>query len=256
MDIKGKTVLVTGGASGLGRATVTSFVENGANAVIVDINDDMGFALEKELGDAAVYVRTDVTSEADVKAAVDVALSKFGSLDVAVNCAGIGNPEKVLDREGNRHTMDHFRKVIGINLIGSFNVLAEAAQAMAKNAPGADGERGVIINTASVAAYEGQIGQAAYAASKSGIVGMTLPTAREFARQGIRVMTIAPGFIHTPLFDGLPEAAVESLTQQVVFPKRLGMPQEYAKLAGHIVENAYLNGETIRMDAAARMAPK
>lgn len=152
--------------------------------------------------------------------------------------------------------MDHFRRVVGVNLIGSFNMLAEAAQAMATNEPGEDGERGVIINTASVAAYEGQIGQAAYAASKGGIVGLTLPTAREFSRQGIRVMTIAPGFIHTPLFDGLPEAAVESLKAQVVFPKRLGMPEEYAKLAGHIVENAYLNGETIRMDAAARMAPK
>ena len=256
MDIAGKTVLVTGGASGLGRATVRSFVARGANAIIVDVNDDLGVALEKELDGKARYIRTDVTSEDDVKAAVALAKSEFGGLHVAVNCAGIGNPEKVLDREGNRYPMDHFKRVIGVNLIGSFNMLAEAAQAMATNEPGEDGERGVIINTASVAAYEGQIGQAAYAASKGGIVGLTLPTAREFSRQGIRVMTIAPGFIHTPLFDGLPEAAVESLKAQVVFPKRLGMPEEYAKLANHIVENAYLNGETIRMDAAARMAPK
>jgi NAD(P)-dependent dehydrogenase (short-subunit alcohol dehydrogenase family) len=256
MDITGKTILVTGGASGLGRATVENFVNAGARAVIVDVNDELGHALSNELGDAALYVRTDVTSETDVAAAVAAAVSEFGQLDIAVNCAGIGNPQKVLDRDGKRYSMDHFRKVVGVNLIGSFNMLAEAAQAMQTNKPGPDGERGVIINTASVAAYEGQIGQAAYSASKGGIVGITLPTAREFARYGIRVMTIAPGFIHTPLFDGLPEAAVESLTQQVVFPKRLGMPTEYAKLAGHIVENAYLNGETIRMDAAARMAPK
>lgn len=256
MEFKGKTALVTGGASGLGRATVEFFVAQGANAVILDLNDELGASLAGNLGDAAIYVKTNVTSEDDVANAITAAKQKYGSVDIAVNCAGIGNPQKVLDREGNRHGMGHFNKVIGINLIGSFNVLAQAAEAMQHNDPNEDGERGVIINTASVAAFEGQIGQAAYSASKGGIVGLTLPTAREFSRQGIRVMTIAPGFIHTPLFDGLPEAAVDSLTQQVVFPKRLGKPAEYAKLAGHIVENPYLNGEVIRMDAAARMAPK
>ncbi|WP_417465807.1 SDR family NAD(P)-dependent oxidoreductase [Kordiimonas sp.] len=256
MDISGKTALVTGGASGLGRATVEHFVKNGANAVILDLNDKLGAELEASLGSAVTYVNTDVTDEAAVANAINIAKEKYGSVDIAVNCAGIGNPQKIIDRDGNRFPMDHFRKVVGINLIGSYNVLAQAAEAMQANTANADGERGVIINTASVAAFEGQIGQAAYSASKGGIVGLTLPAAREFSRQGIRVMTIAPGFIHTPLFDGLPEAAVESLTNQVVFPKRLGMPQEYAKLAGHIVENAYLNGETIRMDAAARMAPK
>jgi len=256
MEFKGKTAIVTGGASGLGRATVEYFVSKGANAVIIDLNDEMGNELAGKLGDAATYVKTDVTNEDDVANAITTAKSTYGSVDIAVNCAGIGTPQKVLDREGNRYGMAHFNKVIAVNLIGSFNVLAQAAEAMQHNEPGEDGERGVIINTASVAAFEGQIGQAAYSASKGGIVGMTLPTAREFARQGVRVMTIAPGFIHTPLFDGLPEAAVESLTQQVVFPKRLGKPQEYAKLAGHIVENTYLNGEVIRMDAAARMAPK
>lgn len=256
MEFMGKTALVTGGASGLGRATVEYFTSKGANAVILDLNDDMGTELAASLGDAAIYVKTDVTSEDDVANAIRLAKDTFGSIDIAVNCAGIGTPQKVLDREGSRYGMAHFNKVIAINLIGSFNMLAQAAEAMQHNEPGEDGERGVIINTASVAAYEGQIGQAAYSASKGGIVGMTLPTAREFARQGVRVMTIAPGFIHTPLFDGLPEAAVESLTNQVVFPKRLGKPQEYAKLAGHIVENTYLNGEVIRMDAAARMAPK
>ncbi len=256
MELSGKTAIVTGGASGLGRATVEYFVGQGANAVIIDLNDEMGHELEAKLGGKAAYIKTDVTSEDDVAAAIALAKDRFGGVHIAVNCAGIGTPQKVLDREGNRFGLAHFQKVIGVNLIGSFNVLAQAAEAMQHNEPGEDGERGVIINTASVAAFEGQIGQAAYSASKGGIAGLTLPTAREFARQGVRVMTIAPGFIHTPLFDGLPEAAVESLKTQVVFPKRLGKPAEYAKLAGHIVENSYLNGETIRMDAAARMAPK
>ncbi|WP_262689695.1 SDR family NAD(P)-dependent oxidoreductase [Kordiimonas aestuarii] len=256
MDIKGKTALVTGGASGLGRATVEHFVSLGANVVILDLNDEAGAAVAAAQGGKVTYVNTNVTDEVAVANAVAVAKDKYGSVDIAVNCAGIGTPQKVLDRDGNRYPMDHFKKVISINLIGSYNVLAQAAEAMQTNEPNEDGERGVIINTASVAAFEGQIGQAAYAASKGGIAALTLPTAREFSRQGVRVMTIAPGFIHTPLFDGLPEAAVDSLKQQVVFPKRLGKPHEYAKLAAHIIDNAYLNGETIRMDAAARMAPK
>lgn len=256
MDISGKTALVTGGASGLGRATVESFVEAGANVIIIDLNDDLGNALEAELGEAVRYVRADVTNEDQVAAAVNTATQAFGGLHVAVNCAGVGTPAKVIDRDGNRMPLAAFQKIININLIGTFNVAAQAAEAMQHNAPGEDGERGVIINTASVAAFEGQIGQAAYSASKGGVVGLTLPVARELARYGIRVMTIAPGFIHTPLFEGLPEAAVDSLVGQVVYPQRLGKPAEYAKLARHIVDNAYLNGETIRMDAAARMAPK
>jgi len=256
MELKGKTAIVTGGASGLGRATTEHFIENGANVLVIDLNDALGRELEAAHGGKVKYCKTDVADEAEVGAAITAALETFGNIDIAVNCAGIGTPQKVLDREGNRNPLSYFKKIISVNLIGSYNLLSHAAEAMQKNTPNDDGERGVIINTASVAAYEGQIGQAAYSASKGGIVGLTLPVARELARSGIRVMTIAPGFIHTPLFDGLPEAAVESLTNQVVFPKRLGKPQEYAKLAGHIVENAYLNGETIRMDAAARMAPK
>ncbi|WP_020401427.1 3-hydroxyacyl-CoA dehydrogenase [Kordiimonas gwangyangensis] len=256
MDIKGKTALVTGGASGLGRATTEHFVALGANVVILDLNDEAGATVEAQFKGKVTYVHTDVTSEESVANAIAVAKDKYGQVDIAVNCAGIATPQKVLDREGNRYGLDHFRKVVSVNLIGTFNVTAQAAEAMQTNAPNEDGERGVIINTASVAAFEGQIGQAAYSASKGGVAAITLPTAREFSRQGVRVMTIAPGFIHTPLFDGLPEAAVDSLKQQVVFPKRLGQPHEYAKLAAHIVDNAYLNGETIRMDAAARMAPK
>ena len=256
MELKGKTAVVTGGASGLGRATAEYFIAGGANAVIFDLNDELGTEMEAAHNGNALYIKTNVASEEDVSTSMAAAREKFGSIDIAVNCAGIGTPQKVLDREGNRNPLAYFQKIISVNLIGTYNVLSHAAEAMQHNEPNADGERGVIINTASVAAYEGQIGQAAYSASKGGVVGLTLPVARELARQGVRVMTIAPGFIHTPLFDGLPEAAVESLTQQVVFPKRLGQPAEYAKLAGHIVENAYLNGETIRMDAAARMAPK
>ncbi len=256
MDIQGKTAVVTGGASGLGRATVEHFIQHGANAVVIDLNDTAGAELEAALGGKAAYINCNVTDEADVSKAMAFAFERFGSVDIAVNCAGIATPGKILDREGRHTALAQFQKIIAVNLIGTYNVLSQAAEAMQANDPGADGERGVIINTASVAAFEGQIGQAAYAASKGGVASLALPAARELARSGIRVMTIAPGFIHTPLFDGLPEAAVESLTGQVVFPKRLGKPAEYAKLAGHIVENTYLNGETIRMDAAARMAPK
>lgn len=257
MQISGKTALVTGGASGLGEATVRAFVAAGANAVIVDLNDERGEALSAELGDTVTYVKTDVTEDAAVENAVKTAVDSFGGLHICVNCAGIGTPSKVLDRDGKRTSMDYYRKMISINLIGTYNMMSAAAEAMINNDPeGEDGERGVVINTASVAAFEGQIGQAAYSATKGGVAAMTLPVARELARFGVRIMTIAPGFIHTPLFDGLPEKAVESLKEQVVYPKRLGAPADYAALASHIVENAYLNGETIRMDAAARMAPK
>ena len=256
MNIQGSTAIVTGGASGLGEATVRHLVSEGANAVILDLNDDRGAALADELGAAVRYKRTDVTSEDDVAGAIKVALDEFGKLTIAVNCAGIGPPVKILDRDGNRTPFAQYQKIVGINLLGTYNVLSQAAEAMAKNAPGTDGERGVIVNTASIAGYEGQVGQSAYASSKGGVIGLTLPAARELSRQGIRVNTIAPGFIHTPLFDSLPEKAIESLVTQVQFPKRLGNPAEYASLAAHIINNRYINGETIRMDAGVRMAPK
>ena len=256
MDIAGKTALVTGGASGLGEATVRALISAGANIVIVDLNDERGKALASELGERALYKRTDVTREADVVAATLAAKETFGGLHIAVNCAGIAPPATILNRDGAVNPLGHFAKIIQVNLVGSFNILASAAALMAANQPGEDGERGVVINTASIAAFDGQIGQTAYAASKGGIVGLTLPAARELARSGIRVNTIAPGLVHTPLFDSLPEKAVESLVAITQFPKRLGKPQEFAKLASHLIENAYINGETIRMDAAVRMPPK
>lgn len=255
MNISGATLLVTGGASGMGEATVRRFVGLGARAVILDLAVGKGEKLAAELGDAALFVPTNVSDEAAVQRAVDEAVSRFGKLDVVVNCAGIAPPAKTIGKDGP-HALELFRNVIDVNLVGTFNVIRLAAWAMSKNSPNAEGERGVIINTASVAAYDGQMGQAAYAASKSGIVGMTLPIARDLARHGIRVVTIAPGLFHTPLFEGLPAEAVASLGQQVPFPPRLGRPAEYAHLAQAIVENAMLNGETIRLDGAIRMAPK
>jgi NAD(P)-dependent dehydrogenase (short-subunit alcohol dehydrogenase family) len=255
MRLDGKTVLVSGGASGLGGATVEMVVQSGGNAVIVDVNEQAGQALASRLGNRARFVKTDVTSEADVQRAVDTAVQTFGGVHGAVNAAGIGVAERVLGKEGPQ-PLANFSKVIQINLVGTFNVTRLAAAAMAKNEPNEAGERGVIVNTASVAAYDGQIGQAAYSASKGGIVGMTLPIAREFARIGVRVMTVAPGTFDTPLLAGLPEAARQSLAQQVPFPSRLGRPPEYAALVRHIFENEMLNGEVIRLDGAIRMAPK
>ena len=255
MELKGSTFIVTGGASGLGEATARRLAAGGANVVIADVNADRGAALAAELGAGAAFIRTDVTSEADGKAAVQLALEKFSGLQGLVNCAGIGPPEKVLGKEGP-HRLETFARVIGINLIGSFNMLRLAAEAMARGNPNAAGERGVIVSTASIAAYDGQIGQAAYSASKGGIVGMTLPIARELARAGIRVVTIAPGLFLTPLLESLPKEAQESLGKSVPFPPRLGRPEEFAQLAAHIVENEMLNGETIRLDGALRMAPK
>ncbi|OIN60355.1 3-hydroxyacyl-CoA dehydrogenase [Arsenicibacter rosenii] len=254
-----KTALVTGGASGLGEATVRLFHEQGANVVIVDLNETRGTALAAELGERARFARTNVADEADVQAAVDLAVNTFGGVHIAVNCAGVAEARKTIGKvEGvyGPHSLAAFERTIKINLIGSFNVIRLAAFAMEKNAPNDDGERGVLINTASVAAYDGQIGQAAYSASKGGIVGMTLPIARDLAKSGIRVMTIAPGLFETPLLAGLPEEARISLGQQVPFPSRLGRPQEYAMLAKAIVENPMLNGEVIRLDGAIRMAPK
>lgn len=264
MQLTNATAIVTGGASGLGEATTRLLVANGANVVILDLNDTQGNALAEELGDRVRFQKTNVTDEADVQAAINLAIETFGSLQIAVNCAGIAEARKTLGKVDGiygAHSLSVFQKVISINLIGTFNVIRLAALAMEQNEPDqADslfaGERGVIINTASVAAYDGQIGQAAYAASKGGIVGMTLPIARDLARSGIRVMTIAPGLFETPLLASLPEEARLSLGQQVPFPSRLGRPGEYALLVKSILENPMLNGEVIRLDGAIRMGPK
>lgn len=255
MQIAGKTFLVTGGSSGLGAATASLLVDLGGQVVICDLNSADGELLATKLGDRTRFAHTDVASETTVKAAIATSLDVFGCIHGVVNCAGIAIAEKVLGKRGV-HDLSAFTRVIQINLIGTFNVIRLAAEAMASNEPGADGERGVIINTASVAAYDGQIGQAAYAASKGGIAAMTLPLARDLAPLGIRVMTIAPGIFATPMLAGLPEAAQTSLAQQVPFPSRLGRPEEYAALATHIIENQMLNGEVIRLDGAIRMGPK
>ncbi len=254
MDLKDKGVLISGGASGLGAACARLFVEAGARVTVADLNAEVGAALVSELGDKARFVAMNVTDETTVQAAVQAAMDS-GGLDVTINCAGIGVSEKVLGREGPA-SLANFNKVIQVNLLGTFNVIRLAAAVMSTNAPSEGGERGVIINTASVAAFDGQIGQAAYSASKGGIVGMTLPIARELARFGIRIVTIAPGIFDTPLLAGLPEQARISLGMQVPFPSRLGQPREYAALAKHIVENEMLNGEVIRLDGALRMAAK
>jgi NAD(P)-dependent dehydrogenase (short-subunit alcohol dehydrogenase family) len=255
MNLPGSTFLVTGGGSGLGAACVRMLVESGANVVIADVNRDAGEALAAELGTAVRFVGTDVTDEGNVARAVSTALQTFGSLQGSIQCAGVVLAEKVLSKAGP-NPLAHFTRVVLINLVGTYNVIRLAADAMAKNSAGTNGERGVIVNTASVAAFEGQIGQAAYAASKGGIVSLTLPLAREFARLGIRVMTIAPGIFDTPLMASLPEAARQSLAEQVPFPSRLGRPSEFAGLVRHILENQMLNGEVIRLDGAMRMAAK
>jgi NAD(P)-dependent dehydrogenase (short-subunit alcohol dehydrogenase family) len=229
--------------------------ESGANVLIADVNAGTGEAVAAELGQSTRFVKTDVTAEESVQNAVNAALETFGNLHGAINCAGIAIAERVLGKSGP-HDLAKFSQVIQVNLIGTFNVIRLAAAAMSQNEPALSGERGVVVNTASVAAFDGQIGQAAYSASKGGLVGMTLPLAREFARYGIRVMTIAPGIFNTPLLAGLPEAAQQSLAQQVPFPPRLGRPSEYAALVKHIIENEMLNGEVIRLDGAIRMAPR
>lgn len=253
MIVNDSVAVVTGGASGLGLATTKALLADGARVVIIDLPSSNGEAIAKELGDRVRFAAADVTDEAAVTAALDVAES-LGPLRVAVNCAGIGNAVKTVSKKG-AFPLDAFKKVIDVNLIGTFNVLRLAAERISKTEP-IDGERGVIINTASVAAYDGQIGQAAYSASKGGVVGMTLPIARDLASLLIRVNTIAPGLFKTPLLAGLPEAAQASLGQQVPHPSRLGDPSEYGALAAHIVSNPMLNGETIRLDGAIRMAPR
>lgn len=255
MEIKGITALVTGGASGLGGATAARLAAHGANVVILDRDEEHGVAHAASLGDSAVFVKADVTSEADVQNALDVAKERFGTVHVLVNCAGIGWAQRTVSKEG-AHSLDAFSRVIQINLIGTFNCIRLAALVMNDNEPNGEGERGVIVNTASVAAFDGQIGQAAYSASKGGIVGMTLPIARDLSRSGIRVCTIAPGIFDTPLLAALPEPARISLGQQVPFPSRLGRPEEYGQMVQVIIENPMLNGETIRLDGAIRMSPK
>ena len=246
MEIRGRTFLVTGGGSGLGAATAERLAAGGANVVVADIE-------RGEVGDDFRFVETDVADEESVQAAVDAAL-EFGGLYGALNCAGVAAAKKVLGKDGP-HSLDSFAKAVQVNLVGTFNVVRLAAAAMQENEPTEEGERGVIVNTASVAAYDGQIGQAAYAASKGGVVSLTLPVARELADSGIRVVAIAPGIFDTPMMAALPEKARESLSEQTPFPPRLGRPEEYAALVQHIIENAMLNGEVIRLDGAIRMAP-
>jgi NAD(P)-dependent dehydrogenase (short-subunit alcohol dehydrogenase family) len=253
MKLNQVKALVTGGVSGLGLAVTRHILANGGKAVMLDVNDAAGAAAEAELG--ARYLRTDVTSEDGVIASVEQAAAINGGLNVAMNCAGIIGAGRVLGREAPM-PLSLFATTINVNLIGSFNVAKAAANLMQHNDPLEDGERGVIINTASVAAYEGQIGQAAYSASKGGLVGMTLPMARELSRFGIRVMTIAPGIFWTPMVDGMPEHIQESLSASIPFPSRLGRAEEFAVLAGNIIESPYLNGTTIRLDGAVRLAPK
>ena len=255
MNVQGKGALVAGGASGLGEATARALAAAGASVVIADLNAGKGEALAAELGGATSFVEADVTDEAAISAAVERAAAVEGGLRVSVCCAGIGWAERVAHK-GGPHNLELFSKVIGVNLIGTFNVLRLSAAAMGENEPDEEGERGVCVNTASIAAFDGQIGQIAYSASKGGIVGMTLPAARDMASRGVRVVTIAPGLFDTPLLAALPEEAREALGAGIPFPSRLGQPEEYAHLVEQIVANPMLNGETIRLDGALRMPPK
>ncbi|GEB35211.1 MULTISPECIES: 3-hydroxyacyl-CoA dehydrogenase [Brevibacillus] len=256
MDIRDVVAIVTGGASGLGEATVRNVVEHGGRVAILDQDLERGYALANELGrDHALFVQTDVTSEASVREAIERTAGAFGTIHAAVNCAGMVLGQKTLSRNGP-HSLETFSKVVQVNLIGTFNVVRMAVEQMAGNEPAKTGERGVIVNTASIAAFDGQVGQVAYSAAKGGIVGMTLPLARDLAPYGIRVMTIAPGLFDTPMYDKLPRAVKDVLGATVPFPPRLGQPDEYAKLVNSIITNPMLNGETIRLDGAIRMQPK
>jgi NAD(P)-dependent dehydrogenase (short-subunit alcohol dehydrogenase family) len=255
MQIEGAAAVVTGGASGLGEATVRRLHARGAKVVIADRDEARGSALAVELGEAVRFAKTDVTSELEVQAAVELAQS-LSPLRIAVSCAGIAWAQRTVNKEGIPHDLQFFATVIGVNLIGTFNVLRLAAAAMSKNQPLVDAERGVIVNTASIAAFDGQVGQIAYAASKAGVAGMTLPAARDLAKSGIRVLTIAPGTFQTPMLALLPEEQRQALAANIPFPTRLGEPDDFARLAIAMVENAYLNGETVRLDGALRMPPK
>jgi len=255
MELARAKAVITGGASGLGFATAERVIAAGGQAVLLDVNEEQGATKAAELGDRALFIRTDVSNESGVKAAIREASEFMGGITLAVNCAGIATAGRTLGREGTWPT-ENFNRVIQINLVGSYNVTKEAAAVMQLNDPNDDGERGVVISTASVAAFEGQIGQAAYSASKGGVVGMMLPLAREFAQFGIRVNTIAPGIFLTPMMAGMPEEVQESLGKQIPFPPRLGRPEEYADTAAFIYGNPVVNGETIRIDGAIRMQPK
>jgi NAD(P)-dependent dehydrogenase (short-subunit alcohol dehydrogenase family) len=255
MQIADRVFLVTGGGSGLGAAVARMISDAGGRVALLDINAETGQALHRDLKCSALFLRCDVTSETEGQSAIADALSRFGRIDGLVNCAGIAPGEKILGRDGP-HRLDSFARAVSINLIGTFNMLRLAAEAISRQAPGANGERGVIINTASIAAQDGQIGQAAYAASKGGVAALTLPAARELARYGIRVMTVAPGIFATPMMAAMPQEVQDALGASVPFPSRLGLPQEFAALVRHIIENPMLNGEVIRLDGALRMAPR
>jgi NAD(P)-dependent dehydrogenase (short-subunit alcohol dehydrogenase family) len=256
MELRGVGAIVSGGGSGLGEATARELAARGAEVAILDLARSRGTEVAKALGGQALFCVADVTQEDQVAAALDQAVARFGGVHVAVSCAGIGTAARVVDKDGAPFPLALFTKTIEVNLIGTFNVIRLAAARMLKNAPNAGGERGVLVNTASVAAFEGQIGQVAYSASKGGVVGMTLPVARDLARHGVRCCTIAPGLFATPMLMGLPEPARQALAAGIPFPSRLGDPAEYARLACHIVENPMLNGETIRLDGALRMPPR
>jgi 3-hydroxyacyl-CoA dehydrogenase / 3-hydroxy-2-methylbutyryl-CoA dehydrogenase len=255
MNLKDAVAVITGGGSGLGEATAREFASGGARIVVLDLANSPGPKVAESFGEKGLFVAADVVSGDAVEAAIAAASKRFGTINVAVNCAGVGRAQRTVSKDGP-HSLDLFAKVVQINLVGTFNVIRLAAQQMSKNPADSEGERGVIINTASIAAYDGQIGQAAYSASKGGVVGMTLPIARDLASYGIRVCTIAPGTFDTPMLASLPEPARKALGAQIPFPPRLGRPSEYAALARHIVENGMLNGETIRLDGALRMAPR
>lgn len=255
MNIKNKTFLITGGASGLGLATAKEILSKGGNVSLIDINQNSGTEFEQTMPNNILFSKADVRSEEEIQNAIKATILKFGKIDGLINCAGIGPPKRVVGKEGP-HPLDFFQNVININLVGTFNVIRLVVNEMQNNTDNISGEKGIVINTASVAAFDGQIGQAAYASSKGGIVAMTLPMAREFARMGIRVMTIAPGIFETPLLSSLPQEAQDSLGKQVPFPPRLGKPNEFASLAIHIIENEMLNGEVIRLDGAIRMGSK
>ncbi|NTU18974.1 3-hydroxyacyl-CoA dehydrogenase [Brevibacillus sp. HB1.2] len=255
MDFKNSVVVVTGGASGLGEATVKNIVAHGGKALVMDVNDEKGTQLAEALGDQVLYVNTNVVEEADVRSALDQAVEKFGKITAAVNCAGIGGSQKTYGKNGP-FDLVLFTKIIQVNLIGTFNVIRLAAAKISENEPNEQGERGVIVNTASAAAFEGQMGQAAYSASKGGVVGMTLPIARDLSSLGIRVVTIAPGLFETPMLGRAPEHVKQALSAMVPFPQRLGQPNEFAHLVQSIIENPMLNGEVIRLDGALRMQPK
>lgn len=256
MDLKDKVAIVTGGASGLGRATTEAFLEKGGKVMIFDLNEELGNEVSKELGDNCAFTKVNVADEESAKAGIQATLDQFGAVHVCVNCAGIGSAMKTMGSKGP-HDLKVFQTVINVNLVGTFNVLRLAAEAMAKNEPVTeDGERGVIINTASVAAFDGQVGQVAYSASKGGVVGMTLPIARDLSQYGIRVNVITPGIFNTPLMNSAPDKVKNPLIEMTQFPKRLGHPSEYGQLAVQMVENGFFNGEVVRLDGSIRMAPR